>query len=176
MMTEAVEQLDEMDWVARYKRLPPVQVFDLIKKLGVEFRLEDMPRGQSGKIFIEDGHYVIAVNENDSKQRRRFSAAHELGHYLLHRDLLGERGHLDRLYDEYANRNPHDPFSFQHEVQANSFAAEILMPENTIKRIRREHPLTEGRLRELANKFDVSPAAMKIRLESLGETIRPSEQ
>ena len=72
---------------------------------------------------------TIAVNSKDGPQRRRFTAAHELGHFVLHRDLLKEHRHLDRLFDEAARRNPSKPLVYSHELQANQFAARLLMPE-----------------------------------------------
>ena len=43
--------------------------------------------------------YRIVVNSGHNRVRRRFTAAHELGHYVYHRDLIG-----DGIYDDAAYR------------------------------------------------------------------------
>ena len=89
--------------------------------------------GESGFTEYDGWTCTIAVNSKDGPQRSRFTAAHELGHLVLHRDLLKEHRHLDRLFDEAARRNPSKPLVYSHELQANQFAARLLMPEQTIK-------------------------------------------
>lgn len=159
---------NEMDTVRAFRENIPVDVKGLIQALGIEYKEVPMPSDQSGRIDCEadwdDDVYRITVNATEGGQRRRFTAAHELGHYLLHRDLLGEGGHLDRLYSDPVD-NPYAPFSPSHEVQANQFAAELLMPAG---RIREMYDQTNDNVIALANAFNVSPAAMRIRLKTLG--------
>lgn len=162
---------DELEMVFRFASNPPVDVEGLIRTLGIEYREEPMPPIQSGWIELDGDTYAIVVNSNEGPQRRRFTAAHELGHYLLHRDLLERRGHLsrhiDQLFGEAAGHNPSSPFSPKHEIQANRFAARLLMPGNEIARLYRD-----DNYRELADRFGVSAKAMKIRLNNLG--LRPT--
>nr|WP_281414910.1 ImmA/IrrE family metallo-endopeptidase [Aurantimonas sp. DM33-3] len=144
---------------------PPVNPESILTALGVRFSTAEMPEGASGDIRRRrSGEYEVRVNAREGLQRRRFTAAHELAHYLLHRDLIDEHGHLDRLYEVRAS-NPSEPLSPEHEVQANKLAAQILMPATQVKR----YYGMEG-LNELAARFQVSPAAMRIRLKALGLT------
>ncbi|MCT8266784.1 MULTISPECIES: ImmA/IrrE family metallo-endopeptidase [Afifella] len=156
---------NDLEILKHHMAHPPVQPKDIIEGLGVRFVTEDMENGASGCIQkYRDGGYRISVNAAEGPQRRRFTAAHELAHYLLHRDLLDERGHLDRLYGGAA-ANPSAPLSPLHEVQANKLAAQILMPAPQIRaRVGGGKPDVEA----LASEFDVSPAAMRIRLKTLG--------
>jgi Zn-dependent peptidase ImmA (M78 family) len=110
---------------------------------------------------------VITVDAHEAPQRKRFTAAHELAHYLMHRDMLanGQNLHRDNLFGDAARWNDAAPFSPQHEVEANRFAAEMLMPR---AQVRRWHSEFRGNVSELARKFNVSQAAMKIRLKNLG--------
>ncbi|MGA0598624.1 ImmA/IrrE family metallo-endopeptidase [Enterovirga sp. CN4-39] len=144
----------------------PVDVARLIKALGVDYSEQPMAPGVSGKIQRIGDRYRIVVNSKEGPQRRRFTAAHELGHYLLHRDLVGERGHLDRLFSS-GSSGVGDIINPLHEVQANRFAAELLMPSGAV----RARAKTADNPVDLARHFGVSPAAMTVRMESLG--LRP---
>lgn len=157
----------EMEIVSRYRRQAgPLDVVGLIRSLGLEYVKVPMPDECSGRIDRMGDKYVITVNANEGIQRRRFTAAHELAHYLLHRDLL-EDGHLDRLFGVAAANNPSAPLTPKHEVQANQLAAELLMPA---KQIRAAYENGETDARVLAARYQVSPAAMAIRLKNLGLT------
>lgn len=156
---------DENEIIMKYALIPPVDVKKIISEIGITYVERYMEEeGQSGFIEYDGWSCTIAVNIEDGPQRKRFTAAHELGHFLKHRDLLKKRRHLDRLYDEYANRNADQPLEHQHEIQANQFAASLLMPRKTI-----ENELDKGvnTIRELASIFDVSRMAMEYRLKAL---------
>ena len=119
----------------------------------------------SGVFFNKDGRLYIGVNKDHSKTRRRFTIAHELGHYMLH---ANEKLHLD---DSSKFRETPDTFyraediTNKNETQANHFAAELLMPEELI-----EHCISDGIISTvaLAAKFNVSEQAMTYRLVYLG--------
>ena len=106
--------------------------------------------------FIEkNGSDVsITVNAKNSPTRRRFTVAHELGHYFLHHN--GEElGYLDLRSTVISPE----------ERAANQFAAELLMPE---REMRAEHAkLMFPTVEALAKKFGVSKQAMQYRLKNL---------
>ena len=84
--------------------------------------------GQGGFLF---------VNADDPVPRQRFSLAHELGHFLLHSEhIRAEFGQGRILALEYSapNQKPDANYSAR-ERQANRFAAELLMPEGTVRAI-----------------------------------------
>ena len=98
-------------------------------------------------------HY-LKIRGCDPFVRQRFTVAHEVGHFVLHRDKL-ERGDLvdDAMY--------RSGLSSSEETAANRLAADILMPFQLIRSL-----LSAG-IRDpeaLANKLQVSAAAMRIRL------------
>ena len=160
---------DEMEVVRSHMKVLPVDIFGLISDLGIECSFEPMPGHTSGAIEYIAGRYRISVNQSEGDQRRRFTAAHELAHYLLHRDLLDDKGKLNRhsdiLFGEAASANVSAPFSPSHEVQANRFAAELLMPR---AQIAARYRADVDNVVELARAFHVSEKAMKIRLKTLG--------
>ena len=104
------------------------------------------------------------MNQTDVPFRKRFSIAHELGHHFLH--LLHDGDFVDTELDLF--RDIEDPDrdtpSKRAEVQANQFAAALLMPEELI---RTEWQQTKN-VANLARRFNVSEEAMGIRLSRLG--------
>tara|TARA_R110002072_G_C7539176_1_gene498086 strand:- start:258 stop:476 length:219 start_codon:yes stop_codon:yes gene_type:complete len=70
-----------------------------------------MEPSSSGRIDLNEPFCIITVNSNEGPQRRRFTAAHELGHYIIHRDMIDGKRHLDRLYSEGGIANPYVPLS-----------------------------------------------------------------
>lgn len=157
---------NEMLIVARHLQQTPIELDNIFADLGIGYVERRMPPGQSGWIERKGENYEIAINSEDPRVRQRFTAAHELGHYLLHRDLMedGDRmnRHIDRLYGEPED-NPNSPFSSLHEVQANRMAAQILMPAPLVRDKFRDAP----NLASLAKDFGVSQQAMEIRLKTL---------
>ncbi len=74
-------------------------------------------------IKIENKEYMCVVLENEKKSacRRQFSAAHELGHIILHANKI--------------NMNEIERSEFREiERQANLFASELLLPEEEFKK------------------------------------------
>ena len=162
----------ELEIVQRYMGQPPVNVAQIIRDLGIRFQNRPMEHGKSGYIEHEDGQFTITVNSSEGAQRQRFTAAHELAYYLLHREMLiqcrGLARHDDSLFDGFAPDNPAQPFRPTHEVQANKLAAQIIMPKQTVA----EKYIPESdNLEHVSELFGVSQAAMAIRLKTLG--LRP---
>lgn len=159
--------MNELEIVAKHATRAPVELGPVFQELGVDFRALPISSGESGWIERDGDRFSVVVNSMEAKQRQRFTAAHELAHYLLHRDLMdgGRRlkRHTDRLYDGPQN-NPPEPFSPMEEVQANKLAAQIIMPARLV----REYAARGLSVAELAKAFEVSKAAMQIRLKTLG--------
>ncbi|MBV6637316.1 MAG: ImmA/IrrE family metallo-endopeptidase, partial [Mameliella sp.] len=85
---------DEMSVVDRFTNSEPVDILGLIHALGIGYTEQEMFGPESGFIEYDGGKYRISVNAGEMPQRKRFTAAHELAHYLLHRDLLERKGQL----------------------------------------------------------------------------------
>lgn len=153
------EQREILD---RYLSEHPVKLGKLAKDLGVSIKVSSLGTGISGQISREEGGYVIRVNRNEARERQRFTIGHELAHFLLHRDLIDNspNGITDTVL--YRSGAPQ-----QIEYEANRFAAEIVMPRGRIEEVLKEDfrgLLTEATIEALANRFEVSKAAMEIRL------------
>lgn len=136
----------------------PVNVTAIAAKLNV-YILGDPGMQASGHYTPEDIKLkapLITYNPYESGTRTRFTIAHELGHHCL---LHGEK---DRLTPPDFNSDAKD----QDEVQANKFAAELLMPEEAVRAMVSVRKITD--ISRLAKLFNVSRFAMAYRLEALG--------
>ncbi len=110
---------------------------------------------------------TIGVNSSHPLARRRFSIAHELGHLLLHpgRPLLLHESVRVNFRDAVSSMA-----TDAEEIEANAFAAELLMPAAAIRdAVGRAAGLERSKLvASLASRFSVSAQAMEIRLVNLG--------
>jgi Zn-dependent peptidase ImmA (M78 family) len=161
----------------------PVDVEAIAEHYGIEIKLERVDDDLSGFLFRDDaGHAIIGANRNHHENRRRFTIAHELGHFLLHE---AERVHLDSRTSGYALqlRSPESATGENvNEREANLFAAEILMPAKFLERALRDSSVdlldddekTLKMLKALAKKYKVSVQALTIRLNNLGYIARES--
>lgn len=159
---------NEMQTVARHLETAPVNLKAIFTDLGIDYYERPLSSGESAWIERVGDRFSVVVNSTEGAARRHFSAAHELAHYLLHRDLMQVDGarmnrHKDWLYGEPED-NPASPFTREHEVQANRLAAQIVMPGKLV----REKFIEKPSVAELATDFGVSKAAMEIRLKTLG--------
>lgn len=143
--------------VERHSTRAPVDVASVAKEMGLSIFTMSLPPGISGMIARSNdtpSGFVIYVDDEEPSYRQRFTAAHEIGHYVLHRDSIG-----DGIQDNYLLRA--EGMSNRQEQEANRFAADLLMPFTLInKEMREGNNTVEG----LAKAFDVSRIAMAIRL------------
>lgn len=150
--------IDPMKVIAKHWDSTPVPIDAIIGDIGLSLSYEAMDDNISGYIERQNGSYRIVVNSTHAPTRRRFTAAHELGHYIYHRDLLGEGVGDNRAYRTDGTDRPNVNIRPIHERQANSFAANVLMPRHRLTAVAGESTPV------LAARFGVSQAAMKIRL------------
>lgn len=101
---------------------------------------------------------TILLNEADSRNRRRFTCAHELGHFVRRSEEEDEYATVDLRNSLSATGE--DP----EEIYANEFAACLLMPESEVRALRS----IEMSDLEMAIRFQVSREAMQFRLKNLG--------
>ena len=143
---------------------PPANVAALAEALGASVVFEELEDDVSGFLLRENGDVTIAINSKHHPNRQRFSLAHECGHLVLHAKKDGLW--VDKaLFFRDANSKAGESF---HEIQANQFAAGLLMPEALVREAVEElNPITEADVLRLAVRFGVSEKAMMVRLMSL---------
>jgi Zn-dependent peptidase ImmA (M78 family) len=99
--------------------------------------------------------WVILVNSDDTAGRQRFSLCHEFHHIVTH--PLARTVYRDR-----AGRSAY----LVAERAADTFASALLMPRSWVKRAFYDEGIRDERL--LARHFEVSVAAMRVRIDQLG--------
>lgn len=150
MITRRAQQV-----IRRHQAKPPVDVTAIARELGLEVYAEDgLSDDVSGLLTKDDKGYFIVVNRGHHLNRRRFTIAHEIAHFLLHRDEIGDGVEDSTLYRSH--------LSGRQETQANRLAAEILMPWRLISHLVRQNP--HSSVEFLAQELKVSKSAMAIRL------------
>lgn len=149
-----------------YTGVLPVPLEQIAKREGIKIELAPLDDELSGMSFIQSGVAVIVLNLHHHPNRRRFTLAHEIGHHLMHVPYLTNNVHVDK---SVLNR---DAVSSQgvdiKEVQANAFAAELLMPEAELRRYQNVDFNDDEFLIALAKKLKVSVTALTYRLINLG--------
>ncbi len=152
----------------------PIKVEQIAAALGAEVRREPADDELSG-FLVRDakvGTVIIGVNSTHHPNRQRFTIAHECGHLLLHK---GEKVYVDRLGSGF-HVNLRDTKSgkgiHEEEMEANLFAAELLMPTSFIRadlaKVGGLDLFDEDVLKSMADKYEVSTQALTYRLTYLG--------
>lgn len=135
----------------------PVAVGAIAKDLGLIVVKSTMLGSISGEIRDVGGVVTIKVNRHDAKERQRFTIAHEIAHFLLHRERLvggitDDVLYRSRLFDDL-------------EREANRLAADIIMPASLVQEALVMHGelKADERYIKVAELAQVSLAAIKIR-------------
>lgn len=148
----------------------PVPIERIADIMGATIRYKPLDDNLSGMVQRNDDKTaIIGINSSHADVRKRFSIAHEIGHLVLHDD---EHLHVDEeLRSNVQFRNEYSSLGVDdREIEANQFAAEILMPEQIllkdVAKLKDNSP--EVVIEELAKLYDVSIQSMTIRLTRLG--------
>lgn len=152
---------EEAEVVERFTSTYPVKIGELAQELGLKVTRAPLPPKISGLIQPSaeaKAGFEIRVNKYESPERQRFTVAHELAHFLLHRDEIGA-GVVDSIM--YRSN-----LTSRKETEANKLAADIVMPAKAVAREleRLGGRRTEDVVEALATMFRVSVPAMKVRL------------
>ena len=142
----------------RFRSTAPVNVTGLARALGLAVRQADLGSEIAGEIFPDlyrggPSGYTIRVNAADSLRQKRLTVAHEIAHFLRHRDRIGNRLIDDRMYRSRLESTK--------EREAEDLAFDLLMPRALISTFRSagtNDPV------ELAERFNVPLYVMKRRL------------
>lgn len=141
----------------------PVDVERVADRLNIDVYYEEFVSEIDGVYLRMPGvPPVIAVNNTYTKPlgRRRFTLAHEIGHHLLCRRMPDNT----RLFFVDAV-STHKSMT---ERACDKFAALLLMPEDLTRQWFEELSANpEHRVAIMAERFQVSPGAMRVRLKEL---------
>lgn len=151
----------------------PVEIVRICNENGLKVFEEYLDSDVSGLVIVDDKvwekydtNQFIIVNLAESAARRRFTIAHELAHFILHRNGNNLYAHRDMTNGGTVRGSI--------EQEANYFAANVLMPERFVREkvedIKNEIWGTLPNfvlVREIADYFVVSEAAAEVRLKQL---------
>lgn len=127
----------------------PINVHELLSDLKIE--LIETRLNSDGYYINYNRNPKVFINQSiKNDQRKRFTIAHEIGHYILH----GENPVLDL-------RKAQTTFNFEKEMrsveeQANLFASELLAPSKILKEILPNKTITFKDVEYISNYFDIS--------------------
>ncbi len=137
----------------------PVDPVRIARGLGIRVVDAPLDNSVSGALVKEQGQdATILLNAGDSPNRKRFTCAHEIGHFVRRREQPDEYEYVDYRADLASTGSDAE------EVYANQFAASLLMPESEV---RAAHRAGLDDL-DMAIRFGVSREAMQYRLRNLG--------
>ena len=151
-------------WVRRVHELShdgELDVRDLVERCGG--RVDEFPiHGFAGLLLpLGDGFFGIALREGDSEKRKRFTIAHELGHFCI-------PSHRDRAALCVAPDLSQDGSNKLAEREASEFAAELLMPRRVIESIVATGSIDIARALTISARFNVSLVSAAIRMCECG--------
>lgn len=131
---------------------PPVIIHELVENYGLTvFKATFDDKTIAG--YIDFDKKWIVVNKEDAMARQNFSIAHELGHWIMHPDQVkADKNDIRIVY-----RKPMGVETDPLEIEANAFAAYLLVPEEMLKQHQEKSDL------ELAQLFNVSQSLIGFR-------------
>jgi Zn-dependent peptidase ImmA (M78 family) len=149
---------DVKEKIQRHQHSYPIKVGNIAKELGLTVKASTLDAGISGEIRRKDDSYIIKVNRHDVKERQRFTVAHEIAHFLLHKDVIG-----DGLVDDVMYRSK---LSDSLEAEANRLAADLILPWESFQALfsQVDMPKIEQKIEEVAKITEVSTTVIKIRI------------
>lgn len=148
---------------------PPIPVEAIAMRHGLKIHAQPLQSDLSGFLYRDGTNVVIGVNTSQPEVRQRFTIAHELGHFFLHHD---DALHVDRAVQAKLRSTLSSAGTDPEEIEANWFAAELLMPSGLIAQDMAHFGgtdiLDEEQILRLARRYRVSAQALLLRVTNLG--------
>ncbi|WP_194915349.1 ImmA/IrrE family metallo-endopeptidase [Catenulispora rubra] len=165
----ARQLLDEGGWTSL-----PIDPQDIAEALGVVVVEAPMSSDMSGMLVREPTRIVIGVNNDHSPSRQRFTIAHEIGHLRLHK---GRSMIMDSDVRVNFRDNASSLATDREEIEANRFAAALLMPEHMVRSWIAAESFDSAKelVEQLAVNLKASRQAVNFRLVNLGFFPTPVE-
>ena len=130
----------------------PMKLF--VSGLGATL-IEEPLNNSDGKIIIGKKKTLIKVNSNiPYPSKKRFTIAHEVGHFLMHKDIEIHSENSNTL--NWFNNTEKQLKKGIQEWEANDFASELLMPEKIFKKEAMGKKFSPELLKYLSERFNTS--------------------
>jgi len=151
----------------------PIRVKTVARSLNIKLDSADLGHDISGVLVVDGGKPRIGYNKSHSVTRQRFSIAHEIGHYYLkHSGNKKNNVFVDGIKVMF-RRDNHSNANYTQEMEANAFAAALLMPSGLVEKkfkylVEKDDLLSDDKIiKIMAKHFKVSEMAMTYRLMNL---------
>jgi len=155
----------------------PIDIRKIMEDKNIIIKEINLPDDISGVLDTRGDSPIVLIHKKHDTKRKRFSLAHEFGHYIL--NSSSRSVHLDRktFFRSHLSSSGIDI----EEKRANRFAAELLMPTDILLEILQEgmsdlidaeEKDSLAELKDLANRFNVSIAALTIKISGVLKGMR----
>lgn len=159
----------------------PVPIEEIAEQLGLRIQRSVLGDDVAGVLLLaeDEDSGVIGVNVSQAPVRQRFTIAHEIAHFVLHRHALPifiDRQFLTSYFAAFRNRASATGED-RREREANAFAAALLMPAAAVRDALAGiagDATDDDALDQLAKRFDVSRQAMTFRVANL--VLQPAQR
>lgn len=130
------------------------------ESLGIS--IKDAPiKGSEGRIIRNVNHGIISINSDiKNLPKRNFIIAHEIGHFILHKDLL-VFSDTHKTLSDWHQKGPQ-------ESEANEFASELLMPSDIYHSKVHGKKMNLTLMQDVSSYFNVSMLASFLKYITLG--------
>jgi len=119
--------------------------------------------GSEGRILIDGDEAIMSIDSSITyAPKRNFVIAHEIGHFILHKNIAPLFSETDHTLSEWYQNGPQ-------EQQANQFAAELLMPAMIFKEKLAKRKLNIKLVQEMSSYFKTSLTATFLRYATCGD-------
>lgn len=123
--------------------------------------IEKPLQNSEGRIVFGTDSAIITINSDIPYEgKKRFTIAHELGHFEMHRNVIVVHNDTDATLEFFKNGNQ--------ETEANEFASELLMPEHLFKKECEGKKFSPDLLRQLSERFQTSITSVAYKYFELG--------
>ncbi|HZR03167.1 MAG TPA: ImmA/IrrE family metallo-endopeptidase [Burkholderiales bacterium] len=141
----------------------PVDPLAIAAELKIQVYQEDLGAGMEGAMLCAGAKSAIVVSTRIREPgRRNFTAAHELGHYSLHKDREELRCSIENLLDVA-------PHPTNIEQEANEFAMTLLMPADDVRERSHGKNTSISLVKELAARYGTSLTATALRIREVSD-------
>lgn len=175
-----------------HNSISDADLLGFVNHQGYSIDYTQLPPDVLGEVLFDQRKIFVNEELTEGSPRWRFTIAHELGHILLHSDAIYKSkvsSIEDSIDDENFDVKISDETIKRMEIQANSFASQLLIPEKQLKieyyklfqeKGIRNYPnlyidtqpcnveLLHWFLNRLSLRFNVSKTAVEIKLRKLG--------
>lgn len=141
--------------------VPPVDLNRILQANGLNLQKVTFDDRSFSGYFVR-AERTIYVNEGDAYSRQAFTVAHEIGHFMLHKEMETE------VFSRATEMALVDPEDLPVEQEANWFAAALLMPREQLEQYSHLLRGLDSYIADMASAFGVSRLAMTYRLENVG--------